>query len=307
VEISTILVTFSEPVDDPPGDSAADDVTNPANYMVIAAGADADFATTACGTVFGDDVPVPLFGVTYDDGGPTATVDLSESLPSSSIRLLVCGSTSITDLAGNPLDGTGDGVGGDDFVLTFRSDPFNLLANGYFDCDSTAWMLTSSTPGEIAHSSMDVDGSAVSGSLEFTQFGVNTDFEAAQCVGFKSNDELQLNAVSQLTAEPGVQISLTAGCTSYASIDCSGQSLGVSSITSIFGDSGGSWLPIGLAVTERPGRQSVLCSFKVDVPGGDDFTLRLDSAVLEAAALIFADGFESGDTSTWSATVGGSL
>ncbi len=49
VEVATFLVTFSESVFNPPGDSDADDVTNPANYMVIAAGPDGDFATTVCG------------------------------------------------------------------------------------------------------------------------------------------------------------------------------------------------------------------------------------------------------------------
>jgi hypothetical protein len=40
-------------------------------------------------------------------------------VPPSAYRLLVCGTTSIRDWAGNPLDGDANGVGGDDFVLDF--------------------------------------------------------------------------------------------------------------------------------------------------------------------------------------------
>jgi hypothetical protein len=306
VEISRLFVTFSESVQDPPGDTDPDDVTNPANYLVIATGPDADFDTTACGTVFGDDLPVPVLAVSYDDGSTTATLDLSNPLPSSQIRLLVCGSTSIYDLAGNPLDGTGNGTGGDDFVLTFRSDPFNHLTNGHFDCDESGWVLTSATPGEIFHSPTDSDNSAVSGSLEFMQLGINTMFSAEQCVQTSSTTKTDLTGLAQVSAGGGVQLSLTAGCTSFASADCSDPPLGASSTTAIFGDSGGSWQPIALTVNEQPGRQSILCLFMLNVPNGDNFSLRLDQLVLGVASAIFADDFESGDTSAWSTTVGGS-
>jgi hypothetical protein len=306
VKISRLLVTFSESVDDPSGDADPDDVTNPANYLVLAAGPDADFTTTACGAVFGDDVHIPIVGVSYDDGGPTATLELSGRLPSGQIRLLVCGSTSIQDLGGNPLDGDGNGTGGDDFVLTFRSDPANLFANGHFDCDTSLWALTSATPGEIFHSTADSDGSSVSGSLEFMQLGVNTSYEATQCVSHMTGGSADLSALSQVTADPGVVLSLTAFCESFAGTGCSGQSLGNSSTTAILGDSGGAWLPIALTVAEQPGSQSKLCSFAVRAPTGDDFILRLDQAILEVGGEIFADGFESGDTTAWSTIVGGS-
>ena len=306
VEISRLFVTFSESVHDPPGDDGADDVTNPDNYRVVAAGPDGDFGTTVCGMVFGDDVLVSILGVTYDDGSATATLDLSNPLPSSQIRLLACGSTSIYDLVGNPLDGNGNGMGGDDFVLTFRSDPFNRLTNGHFDCDENGWVLTSATPGEIFHSLEDSDDSAASGSLEFMQLGVNTMYSAEQCVQASFGAKTDLTGLAQVSADAGVQLSLTAGCTSYASADCTEPSLGTSSTTAVFGDSGGSWQPVALTVNEQPGRQSILCSFMLSVPTGDNFSLRLDEAVLGVSSAIFADDFESGDTSAWSTSVGGS-
>jgi hypothetical protein len=136
------------------------------------------------------------------------------------------------------------------------------------------------------------------------QLGINTFYDASQCVEFTSPDA-QLTAAWQLTVDPGVQLSLTAECSSYAGVDCTGELLGNSSTTSILGDSGGAWLPIELSVTDRPGRLSVMCGYSVSVPGGDNFSLRIDSAVLTAGSTIFADGFESGNTSAWSETAGG--
>ena len=120
--ITQLLVSFSEPVQDPAGDSDADDVTNPANYLLVEAGPDRDFTTTDCSGAAGDDGAIGITGVTYDDGTDTATLtlDVIGSLGDDLYRLLVCGSTSIRDIAGNPLDGDDDGTGGDDFVRTYR-------------------------------------------------------------------------------------------------------------------------------------------------------------------------------------------
>ncbi|RPI87806.1 MAG: sortase, partial [Chloroflexi bacterium] len=62
----------------------------------------------------GDDVQVPTGPVTYGNsggGGPfVATVRLNSgtALPNGTYRLYVCGTTSIVDLAGNPLNGGAD-------------------------------------------------------------------------------------------------------------------------------------------------------------------------------------------------------
>ena len=45
---SSFTVTFDEPVNDPPGDSEPDDVTNPANYLLVEAGTNATFDTVSC-------------------------------------------------------------------------------------------------------------------------------------------------------------------------------------------------------------------------------------------------------------------
>jgi len=105
---SSFAVTFSEPVADT-GSGGADSVTNPANYLLVEAGGNGTFDTQSClGGVVTDDTQVPISSVAYDGGSMTATVDLGASLPLGTYRLFVCGTTSITDIAGNKLNGGSD-------------------------------------------------------------------------------------------------------------------------------------------------------------------------------------------------------
>jgi hypothetical protein len=164
--ITSFQVTFSEPVQDPPGDNDPDDVTNPANYLLVSAGRDRTFETDQCGSAIGDDLAVGVSAVTYDAASATANLALATALPSAQYRLLVCGSTSIHDLAGNSLDGDSNGSGGDDFARLFRVDSDNRFANGHFDCDLGSWLTVSTHPAEIGYVTGDLANSPDSGSAE---------------------------------------------------------------------------------------------------------------------------------------------
>ena len=108
---SSFTVTFNEPVVDPRGTSDPDDVTNPANYLLVEAGGNGAFDTLSCaGGRVDDDAQVPVTGVIYDSVSMTATVSLGGPLPAGTYRLFVCGTTSITDLAGNKLNGGTDSI-----------------------------------------------------------------------------------------------------------------------------------------------------------------------------------------------------
>ena len=121
--ITQLLVRFSEHVRDPGSDTAADDATNPASYLLVHDGGDGILSTASClAGAHPSDAEVPVDFVTYISGSLLeATLDLNGgfALPSGHYRLLVCGSTSIKDPAGNSLDGDGNGFGGDDFRLDF--------------------------------------------------------------------------------------------------------------------------------------------------------------------------------------------
>ncbi|MEM8964589.1 MAG: DUF11 domain-containing protein, partial [Acidobacteriota bacterium] len=168
--ITALLVTFDEDVQDPLGDDDASDVTNPANYRLLAAGPDRDFSTSTCGAPLGDDVLISVDAVTYDAGSSTATLEVNAGSPLGDdlYRLLVCGSTTIRDLVGNALDGNADGTGGDDFVRTYRVSRTNQFVNGNLDCSIDAWTAVSTDPNEITYSTEDVDNSSLSGSVQIT-------------------------------------------------------------------------------------------------------------------------------------------
>jgi hypothetical protein len=121
--ISELVVRISETVQDPPGDTGADDVTNPANYLLFEDGGDG-FQTLDCaGGIAPADTPVAVAVAEYLSGEPsqtTLTVNNGVALPIGVYRLLVCGTTSLVDWASNPLDGDGDGTGADDFVRNFE-------------------------------------------------------------------------------------------------------------------------------------------------------------------------------------------
>jgi LPXTG-site transpeptidase (sortase) family protein len=118
--ISEIRVTFNEDAANPAGNTANEDVTNPANYLLVRPGPNGAFDTSTClAGVGGDDITVPTGPVTYENGGGSGpfvarvVVNNGSALPDGSYRLLVCGTTSITDLTGNHLNN------GADNLLTF--------------------------------------------------------------------------------------------------------------------------------------------------------------------------------------------
>jgi LPXTG-site transpeptidase (sortase) family protein len=103
---SSFTVTFSENVNNPTGDTDAEDVTNPANYWVVNKGPNGVVDTVSCSAgLAGDDTKATVSGVIYTPN--TAVVTLASALPVGSYRLFVCGTTSIVDLLLNPL---GNGV-----------------------------------------------------------------------------------------------------------------------------------------------------------------------------------------------------
>ncbi len=114
-QFTSLTITFNRDLNNSGGGTGVDDVTNPANYLLIQTGTNGIYDTTSCkGGLSGDDVQIPIGPVTYSNNGGsgpfTATVTLNNGtpLPLGEYRLFLCGTTSITDLAGNPLNGGAD-------------------------------------------------------------------------------------------------------------------------------------------------------------------------------------------------------
>jgi hypothetical protein len=105
---STIQVSFSESLQ-------SISATSPANFILLEAGLDGNFDTT-------DDVRIPVVP-SYSVPDTNLVLSLTNgALADGRYRLTLSGTNAILDSAGNKLDGNGDGIGGDDFVRSFRID-----------------------------------------------------------------------------------------------------------------------------------------------------------------------------------------
>jgi CSLREA domain-containing protein len=116
-----ITMRFSEDMSDPAGDTDPNDITNPANYTLISAGADNIVQTSVCAAAQGDDLSISVNTVTFDTASNVATLSINDGVPllTGRYRLLVCG-IGLHDLDGNQLDTNQDGVGADEiFTLNF--------------------------------------------------------------------------------------------------------------------------------------------------------------------------------------------
>lgn len=292
VRLSDVAVSFNEPMRSSAGIPGPDDANNPANYLLVAPGPDLVFDTADClGGIQGDDVGIPIGGVTYS--APTATLHLPAGHPlgDSLYRLLVC--ASLLDLGGNALDGDANGTGGDDFVRGFRVDAANLLANGHFDCTLAGW--TASPPADVAHDPLaDAGGSPHSGAALVT----SSEFMVMQCVPVTAGFGYELAGSVRLVATAG-PVTVLRSCEFYSAAGCQGTvlategGLGVDSIT-------GKWGTFNDEVPAPAGAASARCAFSLE---GTNFDALLDRLSLIGPGEIFADGFESGNTSAWSSAV----
>jgi LPXTG-site transpeptidase (sortase) family protein len=117
---TSITVSFNSDVNNSAGGLGTDDVTNPLNYLLLRSGPNNAYDTTDClsfaangNLPLGDDIHIPTGPVTYTNNGgagpfvATVIINGGLPLPEDEYRLLICGTTSIIDLAGNSLnDGT---------------------------------------------------------------------------------------------------------------------------------------------------------------------------------------------------------
>ena len=125
---SSFTVTFNKAVADPAGNNGQDDVTNPANYLLIEKGVNGAADTASCaGGVAGDDVQQTVTTVSYNGATYTSTVTLAGALPAGNYRLYVCGTTSITDPSGNHLNGGADST----YDFTVQSRAASLPETGF--------------------------------------------------------------------------------------------------------------------------------------------------------------------------------
>ena len=305
--ITQILVTFSEAVADPAGDSGADDATNVANYPLVRPGIDGVFQTATCAGLQGDDQAAVVESVVYENASLRSSVRVrgaavGSALDAGKYRFIVCGSTSIVDATqGNPLDGNSDGTGGDDFVREFVVVSTNKLKNPNFDTGLSSWTLVPPAGGVVAHSADDTDGLPMSGSAEALFSPTDFFVGVTQCVAvgpFQTHalfGRVRIESVSAIDPLGYGQAQF------FGASNCSNPLPGDLAFSStVAGDSGGLWLEVSGAVSTPADTMSVRVSFYAERATGATFEAGFDHLRLNTVAVIFADGFESGNTAAWS-------
>jgi LPXTG-site transpeptidase (sortase) family protein len=103
--VTEITVTFSKDVlNDTSGDSASET----GNYVLAEIGVNGVYDTPSCGVpVTNDDMEIAINSASYNSGTNTTTLGINNGviLPDGIYRLFVCGTTTIHDLIGLPLNG----------------------------------------------------------------------------------------------------------------------------------------------------------------------------------------------------------
>ena len=294
--ITQITVTFSEPM-------SQSSATTPGSYLLFSDG-DGIFDTVDCASGTDPaDLAVPIDRVTYASSSHTAGLWLETdvALPAAQYRLLVCAGA-IVDEAGNELDG--DGTGGD-FRVDFTVTETNLLRNPNFDVDTEHWTFNGSLAASLGHSEEDADAAPTSGSAELRgvpsqQHGLWT---ISQCVPLSGETLYRLGGRVEIS-EPDSEQLVFAMVELFAEDECSGPVLGASATDPLANAGGWSALDTAtIAVSDSDSVSSARVSLAIEPSGQTDIELRCDNLFFRVASLVFADDFESGDLTRWSAAV----
>jgi uncharacterized repeat protein (TIGR01451 family) len=279
-----------------------------ASYMVVAAGPDHDLSTTECGPVFGDDVEILIDQITVSGvpTNPTATLELSSTLGSGVTLLLVC--DSIRDVAGNPLDGDEDGEPGGDFNLRFRVDVGNEFANAHLDDCADApitlspWLDDSLPPNSVGTTlAHDVNQSSLSGAIE-VQSTDGQSISLGQCVATGGDQLRWVKAAARIDAATATDIGVDIVCSFSEQVGCTDLSPPTTmAMLTLSSSPSPEWLVVAGGTTTPGSTLSAFCGVTASTDDGQPFHLYLDA--LFVGDVLFADGFENGDTSAWSSTV----
>ncbi|RLE17312.1 MAG: hypothetical protein DRJ65_22970, partial [Acidobacteria bacterium] len=281
--ITQLLLTFSKQMFDPAGNSDPNDVTDPANYQLVAAGSDGLFQTDACGSVGGDDSSLLVEGAIYNSSTTTTALSVGGgiALPMGWYRVFACSSGGLEDINHNPLDGDGDGISGDDFAATFLMERTNLILNPNLDDSDLAPEWTLSNTEKITHSGDDADGAETSGSIQIhrdTLVGDDHEFSISQCIAMPAWDgsDFHLSAVVRVNELLGGDPGSSGAFAAVIYLDapnCSGAPLTAEQQTNIvLDDTLGAWLPVNFDLGPAPpAAQSALVSLVVQIPLDEDY------------------------------------
>jgi hypothetical protein len=203
----------------------------------------------------------------------------------------------------NLADGTdvvvsvGSVVSGIDAVLGNLDGGDAKVQNPSFDTGLDPWVVEALTGSSIHHGSVDVAGSALSGSAEIVAVDATGASTLSQCIAVSGGTGYRFGAWSQIAAvsgAPTAEIRLEF----FDNAECAGEAIGAGSSVNQTGAS--DWRPAS-GVASAPAT-AIATRLLLAVGSGNpaSYTARWDAAeVRRDDDVILADGFESGSTSAW--------
>ncbi|MEM6796053.1 MAG: hypothetical protein AAF725_18905, partial [Acidobacteriota bacterium] len=296
--VTRLEIEFSEPL------PAA--LSDPENLPIRLKrpGANRVFDETSCSVDPGtsDDLSIALVGTELSPSRIELAV--SGRLADEAYQLRICGD--LEDAAGNALDGDGDGVGGDDYLLYFRVDRMNQLANGHFDCGASGWTLEPEGSAQISQSAEDFEDAPHSGSLQFALSGSQESFGLAQCADLRLPSlEYSFEMRLRLDGDEDRQAAVTPECEFYGEPACLGESLGGLTLNLVLRSTEGLWTDLIRPLDLPPAALSALCAVRVQSIEEEPLEVFLDRVFLgPAEQAVFLDNFEDGTVNRWSSAVG---
>jgi hypothetical protein len=229
-QVTGMRLEADEALHDPTGDTEPDDVTNPANVRYVFAGPDGRLETVSCSEVVGDDQLFPTTS-TWSAEGTALEISTGDVLQPGVWRLLLC--DAVHDLAGNLLDGDGDGSAGGDFLQQLRYTPKALVEGAQFDCSVAGF-----AGGSLSWSADDQGGDPASGSarvgLETKRGATSASGHLEQCVfvpDAAAGDLLVAAAVAPLGG--GEEVQFAVQCTAHQQPDCTDGGIGTSATPAV--------------------------------------------------------------------------
>lgn len=298
--VSQIDIGFSELLTDHPGATTAGDVSNPDSYRLLRAGSDRDLQTIRCRERRGDDELLTIDAVSWNPATRSASLIVGgdRPLPDDLYRLLVC--DSLTDLLGNGFDGDGDGDAGGDWLGQVRIANDNALRNGQLDCDLAGW-FSDAGPHAVHHTRLDVDDAGASGALQIVDLGMPNETVAFQCLPLTVQQPIFSGVMRVEGAEPA---SIVRRCTVFTTSDCRGGTATlITEERNVLAPDGTHWTRFRDRAPRPLVGVSYQCEVGVEEGTGPSVDVLFDDLTIDDAVL-FSSGFESGDISQWSSTIG---
>jgi hypothetical protein len=209
----------------------------------------------------------------------------------------------LRDEHGRTFDGNGDNIPGEAFQLDFDVLITNILLNPNLDLSLAGWAVVDPTPISMEHGTGDADGSPTSGSVSVsTSTGASHQYAFGQCVAVNSGRPHLLSGRVRISSSTTGSPSALAAVDFFGFADCEGSPVGSRSTSVLSGTTGGAWGTCILSnASASEGAVSALVTFVTQGGSASLFTAELDNLTFAELEGLFGDGFESGDSSTWSA------